>query len=98
MRQKTENAQSVIFTDPDDPNAAIATTCAESIPRPPVTSDKIEAISLGGVAATLYHDKNQDGTPRDEIIVKNPNNGLEIIIAGTGVTFQKALSSFKFVQ
>ncbi len=97
LRQETENAQSIIFTDPDDPNAAIATTCTASIPRPPVSSDKIEAITLGGVGAILYHDQNKDGTPRDEVIVKNPNNDMEIIIAGYGDTFQKALTSFKFL-
>lgn len=98
LRSQTENAQSVIFTDPDDPNAAIATTCASSIPRPPVSSDKIEAVTIGGVAANLYHDQNKDGTPRDEVIVRNPNNGMEIIIAGFGRTFQQALSTFKFVE
>lgn len=98
LRQRSENAQSVIFTDPDDPNAVIATTCAALIPRPPVTSDKIEAVTIAGVAANLYHDQNKDGTLRDEVIVKNPNNEMEIIIAGFGPTFDKALSTFKFVQ
>jgi hypothetical protein len=98
MRQKTENEQSVIFTDPDDPKAMIAATCAQTLPRPPVSSDKIESITLGGVPATLYHDQDTNGNPRDEVIVKHPSSGLEIILAGYGETFQAALSSFKFVQ
>lgn len=103
LSQKTENNQSVIFTDPDDQSQAIAISCTAyipgltAIPRPPVTSDKIEAITLGGVAATLYHDQNENGSPRDEVIVKNPVNNLEIIIAGYGETFQTAVKSFKFL-
>ena len=97
MRQKTENVQSVIFTDPDDPKAMIAATCAQTLPRPPVSSDKIESITLGGVPATLYHDQDTNGNPRDEVIVKHPSNGLEIILAGFGSIFQQALSSFKFL-
>ena len=98
IRQKTVNSQSVIFTDPDNPNITIAAACATSIPRPPVSSEKIEPITLGGVAAMLYHDQNSDGTPRDEIIAKHPTRELEIIIAGYGATFQSALSSFRFIQ
>lgn len=98
IRQKTVNSQSVIFTDPDNPNIAIATTCAKTIPRPPVSAEKIEAISLDGVAAMLYHDQNSDGTPRDEVIIKHPGNEMEIIIAGYGPIFQSALASFKFIK
>lgn len=98
INEKSVNNQSIILVDPNNPNDAIATTCATSIPRPPVSSDKIEAVTLGGVAATLYHDQTQNGQSRDEVIVKNPNNGLEIIIAGYGSTFQSALNSFKFIQ
>ncbi len=98
INEKSVNNQSIILVDPNNPNDAIATTCAASIPRPPVSSDKIEAVTLGGVAATLYHDQTQSGQSRNEVIVKNPNNGLEIIIAGYGPTFQSALNSFKFIQ
>ena len=98
IKQKSTNQQATIITDPDDPQAAIAATCAASIPRPPVTSDKIEAITMDKVAATLYHDQNSDGTPRDEVIVKHPTSGMEIILAGYGSTFQQVLTTFKFVR
>lgn len=97
INEKTVNSDSVIFTDPDDPGSMIATTCAKAIPRPPVTADKIESIIIAKAPATLYHDQTKDKTPRDEIIVKHPGNGMEIIIAGYGDSFQKALSSFKFL-
>lgn len=96
LRQKTVNEQSIIYADPENPSVSIAATCATNIPRPPVSSDKIEAINLDKVAATLYHDQNADGTPRDEVIVKHPTNGQEIIVAGFGEFFRQVLSSFKF--
>jgi hypothetical protein len=99
MKQQTVNQQSVIFTDPNDPNSGIAATCASEIPRPPLPSDKIEAIIMDKIPANLYHDQNsKDGSPRDEIIVRHPINNMEIIIAGYGQTFQKAISSFRFIQ
>lgn len=98
LRQKTVNEQSVIFTDPNNPQSIIATTCASSIPRPPVEPSKIEAIILDNEAVTLFHDQNPDGTPRDEVIARHPTNGMEIIIAGYGPSFQNALSSFKFIK
>ncbi len=99
IKQKSTNQQSTILTDPDDPKSTIAATCAASIPRPPVSSDKIESIMLDKAAATLYHDQNQqDGSPRDIVIVKHPSNGMEIILAGFGSTFQQVLASFKFTK
>lgn len=99
LRQKTENNQSQIFTNPDKPDEGVATACQEEIPKPPLTADKIESIILDGEAATLYHDQNaKDGTPRDEVIVKHPVKKMEIIIAGYGTIFREALSSFKFLR
>lgn len=99
IKQKSVNQQATIITDPDDPTSIIAVTCAASIPRPPVTSDKIEAVMLDKVAATLYHDQNQqDGSPRDEVIVKHPANDMEIILAGYGSAFQQVLNTFKFIK
>lgn len=98
IKQKSTNQQTTILTDPNDTSATIAATCAASIPRPPVSSDKIESITVNGVNGLLYHDQNSDGSPRDEVIVKHPTTGMEIIIAGYGENFQQALSSFKFVQ
>lgn len=99
VRQTTSNEQSFIFSDPDDPNLAIAIACLSEIPRPPVSSDKIEATTIDGRAAMLYHDQSaKDGSPRDEVIVKHPKSGKEIIIAGYGENFHQVLTSFKFIQ
>ena len=99
INQQTVNEQSIILADPDDENQAIAATCAEEIPKPPLPDDKIEQIILDEIPATLYHDTNaKDGSPRIEVIVKHPTNNLEIIIAGYGTFFQQAVSSFRFIK
>lgn len=97
LKSLTNNDLSVIFTHPDDPNIALAATCSEKIPLPPVRTEDQETISLDGQTAILYHDKYPDGSPRDEVIVKHPANDWEIIIAGYGATFQNSLKSFKFL-
>lgn len=98
MKQKTVNEKSTIFTDPDDATQAIAATCASSLPKPPLPDSKKESITMDNQIGTLYHDQNPDVTPRDEVFVKHPTNGMEIIIAGYGATFEQALSSFKFIR
>lgn len=99
IKQQTVNEKSIIISDPNDENQAIAATCAQEIPKPPLPDNKIEQIILDKVTATLYHDTNaKDGTPRDEVIVKHPTTGLEIIIAGYGEIFDTALSTFKFIK
>jgi len=99
LKQKTVNEQSIIFSDPNDSSQAIAATCATEIPKPTLPPEKIETITLDGVTANLYHDQSmEDGSPRDEVIVRHPTNDKEIMIAGYGSLFQKVLSSFKFVR
>jgi len=95
---KTAGNKGVIIADVANPNSVIAATCDTKLPRPPVSENKIEETSLDGIVATLYHDQSPDGSSRDEVIVKHPRNGLEIILAGFGPDFQNALSSFKFTQ
>ena len=86
------------MTNPDNPKESLAFACAVSIPKPPLTADKIEAITLDKQAGLYYHDKTPEGLPRDEVIVKNPNNDMEVIIAGYGETFKIAIKSFKFID
>lgn len=95
-RQTTGSEQSFLATNPTNNKEAIAAVCATSIPRPPVDKTQIEATSLGGISATLYHDKNQDGSPRDDVIVKHPQKNMEIILVGYGSVFQQMVTSFKF--
>lgn len=92
------NERSTIFADSNDPDTVIATSCMKKLPRPPVSSENIEAISVDGIAATLYHDKTQSGSPRDEIIVKHPTTGLEIIVAAPPDVLQNLLPSLQFMR
>ena len=98
IKSSSANGKSIIITDPDNPQAIIAATCAQTLPRPPLSSDKIVAYTLDGESAILYHDKTPEGNPRDEVIVKHPNKNLEIIIAGYGPIYEQVLSSFKFTK
>lgn len=98
LNSKTNNGQSTIYTNPDNPDDTVVTACLAEIPKPPLPADKIEVVTLDGVEAKLYHDSSsKDGSPRDEAIVTHPRNGLQIIIAGYGKSFQMAISSFKFI-
>lgn len=97
-RQKTGNANSKIFTDPQRPGEMIAIVCQDAIPEPPVSLGDTESTTLAGVSATLYHDQYPDGSPRDEIIARHPTMGHDIIIAGWGPAFDEAVSSFKFLK
>ncbi len=99
IKTQAVNQQSTIIADPNDQDQAIAATCAQDLPKPPLPGDKIESIILDEVSAKLYHDSAaRDGSPRDEVIVKHPTNGLEIIIAGFGPLFQQVISSFRFLK
>lgn len=99
LQSKSVNGQTTIITDPNNPGATVVTTCQQEIPAPPLPPDKIENITLDGVSARLYHDaSSQDGSPRDEVIVKHPTLNHEIIIAGYGPTFSSIISSFKFIR
>ncbi len=99
LKQKSVNGESSIFTNPDDEAEIIASACAQTLPRPPLSTDKIANIKIGGVMGKIYHDQNaKDGAPRDEVFVTHPTNSMEIIIAGYGKTYQAALVSFKFIK
>lgn len=99
LSSNTVNGKSVILTDPDDESQQIIGACEDEIPKPPLSPEKVESIIVDGVTTNLYHDADsQSGKPRDEIIVRHPTNGKEIIIAGFGDTYNAALASFKFIQ
>ena len=98
MKQKTANQKSVIYVDADNPEIYIAASCAANLPRPPVGNENKETIILDGETGTLYHDKDPNGNPRDDIFVKHPTNGMEIVIVGYGDPFNQVRSSFKFIK
>ncbi len=84
---------SAILTNTEDTTQSVVITCQKDIPRPALVPENIETIliqSPGGstVSAKLYHDSSaKDGTPIDELIFRNPKNGIDIFIAGIGETF-----------
>lgn len=99
LSSNTVNGKSVILTDPDDESKQIIGACEDEIPKPPLPPEKVESIIVDGVTTNLYHDADsQTGKPRNEIIVKHPSNGKEIILAGFGADFDSALASFKFMR
>lgn len=97
-RSDTSREGSQLLIKQGNPDYVIALTCMGKLPRPPVSSENIEAITVDGVAATLYHDKTQSGTGRDEIIVKHPTTGLELILAAPPDVLQIILSSLQFTR
>lgn len=98
IRSATSREGSQLLVQQGNPDSVIALTCMQKLPRPPVSSENIEAITVDGVAATLYHDKTQSGTGRDEIIVKHPTTGLELILAAPPDALQTILPTFRFLQ
>ena len=96
IRSETSRDGSQLFVQQGNPDGLIALTCMQKLPRPPVSSDNIEAVFLDGVAATLFHDKTQSGLPRDEIIAKHPTTGLELILAAPPDVLQAILPTFRF--
>ncbi len=98
VRQKTGKAESKIFIDPVRPKEMIAVVCQDTIPEPPVSKEDTKPTTLADVPAMLYHDKQADGSPRDEIIARHPTRNHDIIIAGIGPGFDQAVSSFTFLQ
>ncbi len=98
IRQKTSNQKSVIYVDASNPKISIAASCAPTLPRPAVEEEGQEMVTLDGVNGILYHDKDPYGNPRDDIFVKHPTNGMEIVITGYGETFDQVRSSFRFIR
>lgn len=97
---KMDNASgSAVLVSPDG-KESITVTCQKDIPREPMPPEKIETKILfnearsASISAKLYHDTSaRDGTPLDVLIFRNPKNGLDIFLAGTGTAFQKIINS-----
>ncbi len=101
IKQETPASTSAIFTDPQNTSSTsgmIVFTCQKDIPKPPLPTDKIEAMKIGSVSGTLYHDTTaHDGKPIDKLIFHHPKTGLDIFLAGLGPTFQHAIDSLKIL-
>lgn len=96
-----ENASgSAILNSTADKTQSITLTCQKSIPRPPLSGDKIEsfAIPAGSISATLYHDSSaSDGTPIDALIFRHPTNGMDVFVAGYGDAFNAAIKTLQII-
>jgi hypothetical protein len=95
---------SAFLVDNQEQSQSVAVTCQDEIPRPPLTSDKIEVQVLynesqtASATARLYHDATaKDGTPIDELIFRHPKTGMDVFIAGFGKTFDAILQSIQLI-
>src|SRR3989344_5575520 len=102
---KFDNASgSAILTNTQNTGESIAIACQEEIPRPPLTAENIESMTLwnttktASVAARLYHDASQkDGAQLDALIFRHPKTGLDVFLAGFGPTFQQILQTVQLL-
>ena len=99
-----ENASgSAIFNNTTDKTQSITVTCQKDIPKPPLTADKIETLTIpivngASVSAKLYHDSSaKDGTPIDAVIFRHPTNGMDGFIAGYGDTFNATIKTLQIL-
>ena len=97
---KMDNASGSAVLINQASNESITVTCQKNIPRKALPQEFIETVVLtdasrsASISATLYHDTAPiDGTPLDVLIFRNPKNGLDIFLAGTGVTFSRIIKT-----
>jgi len=100
---KLEATAGAMFIDPQSASNSVALTCQANIPRPPLSPEKTEAVTLeatsgASISATLYHDTStKDGTPVDKLIFTHPKSGLDIFLAGFGETLKQILPTLKIL-
>lgn len=93
-----ENASgSAAFTG-DNPDDGIILTCQKDVPKPSVSSQSMETVRIGSIAATLYHTQTaSDGASIDSLIFRHPATKLDVFLAGTGEIFRKMISSLSLL-
>lgn len=99
-----ENASgSAILHNAADKTQSITLTCQKTIPRPALSEDKIETLTIpvatdASVSAKLYHNSSaKDGTPIDAVIFKHPTNGMDGFVAGYGSAFDAAIKTLHII-
>jgi hypothetical protein len=91
-------SKSAILTSPEGGTEAIILTCQKNIPRPALSQDKTESMTIGSVSATLYHDSTpKDGQPIDILIFTNPKINEDVLLSGMGSGFDTALKSLELL-
>lgn len=99
LRKLEGASNSAVFANTESPSESVLFTCQKDIPKPPLTTDKIETITISSVSAKLYHDVSEkDGVNVDKLIVRHPLNGFDIFLAGTGNAFKQIISTISFLR
>ncbi|HUD19920.1 MAG TPA: hypothetical protein VMR81_05765 [Patescibacteria group bacterium] len=100
-----DGSGSAVLVNQTDTKQSILITCQDSIPRPPLDSNKIVqafvpySTGTGSVAATLYHDSSaKDGTPVDDFIVRIPKTTLDFYLSGFGTAFDDVVKSIRLTH
>ena len=90
---------SAVLSNPTDGKDSIILVCQNGIPRPPLTADKIETITIASTSARLYHDASaKDGTPTDKLIFRHPTKRLDILLSGFSSNFQHIIESLTILE
>lgn len=91
-----ESSTGATLVDPLGASNPIILTCQFDIPRPPVSTDKIDTLTVASISAQLYHTASaKDGASVDELIFRHPKTGLDIFVSGLGPVFQDIISSLE---
>lgn len=73
--------------------------CGASLPKPPLTQDKIETASAAGQQALVYHDASaRTGNPIDVVMFTHPTNMLEVAVIGIGEVFNQLVASVRIMD
>jgi hypothetical protein len=99
-----ENASgSAILNHAEDKTKSIVMTCQKDIPRPALSPENIETLSLltpdgSSVSAKIYHNQSaKDGTPIDAVIFTHPTSNLDVFIAGYGEGFNTLIKTIRIL-
>jgi len=95
--------ESAILTNTKDTTQSVIIACQKDIPRPALMPTRVETLLIANphgatISAKLYHDSSaKDGSPIDELIFRNPKNGIDIFVAGIGDTYQQVIQTIQLL-
>jgi len=95
---------STMFYDTSKPEDSVLLTCQQANPIIPEQSERIEDVAIhyasgsATISGTLYRTTTQEnGTQVSNLIFTNPVNGLHILLAGLGRTFEQIMASIQLL-
>jgi hypothetical protein len=98
LEESSTQTYGAVFTNKINPTDMVVLTCQKDIPKPPLSTQNIENIMIGNVAAKLYHDTSaKDGTKVDALIFTNPKTKLDVFVGGYGSVFNAIIQSLKIL-